>query len=176
MNIDRVLAAARVDEMPGVFDCPDSDTVAQNWIDRLAEGVIDDLILRTSRFRIGASVLRCYCAIARMRTSSRPARSATHESPDGSSDRVYNREAILAMLFRETDRVQRMNSALSLVLLDIDDFGHWNSRLATSLDDLLCQVAPINRLCAATQLGARMDEFLLVLRLQAENARCLRSE
>ena len=33
------------------------------------------------------------------------------------------------MLFRETDRVQRMNSSMSLILFDIDDFGHWNSRL-----------------------------------------------
>ena len=55
---------------------------------------------------------------------------------------VYNRETLLAMLFRETDRVQRMNSAMCLVLFDIDDFGHWNSRLGVdACDELLCQVA-----------------------------------
>jgi diguanylate cyclase (GGDEF)-like protein len=91
---------------------------------------------------------------------------------------VYNREAILAMLFRETDRVQRMNSALSLVLLDIDDFGHWNSRLGNeACDDLLCQVAGrINRLLRSyDQLGRPgMDEFLLVLPgCSAENAQML---
>jgi len=51
---------------------------------------------------------------------------------------VYNRETMLAMLFRETDRVQRLNSSLSLLLLDVDDFGHWNSRLGNgACDDLL---------------------------------------
>ena len=59
---------------------------------------------------------------------------------------VYNRETLLAMLFRETDRVQRMNSSMSLVLFDIDDFGHWNSRLGVdACDELLCQVAAAYR-------------------------------
>jgi two-component system cell cycle response regulator len=80
---------------------------------------------------------------------------------------VYNRETILSMLFRETDRVQRMNSALTLLLLDIDDFGHWNSRLGNdACDDLLCQVSErIARLLRSYDLLGRpgMDEFLLVL-------------
>jgi diguanylate cyclase (GGDEF)-like protein len=55
---------------------------------------------------------------------------------------VYNRETMLTMLFRETDRAQRANSSLSLVLFDIDGFGHWNSRLGVeACDELLCQVA-----------------------------------
>lgn len=80
---------------------------------------------------------------------------------------VYNRETMLAMLFRETDRVQRMNSDLSLVLFDIDDFGHWNSRLGVdACDELLCQVA--NRtgtLLRSYDLLGRpgMDEFLIAL-------------
>ena len=54
---------------------------------------------------------------------------------------VYNRETMLAMLFRETDRVQRIKSSLCIVLFDIDDFGHWNSRLGSdACDELLCQV------------------------------------
>ena len=48
---------------------------------------------------------------------------------------------MLSMMFRETDRVQRMNSSLCLILFDIDDFGHWNSRLGSdACDELLCQV------------------------------------
>ena len=39
---------------------------------------------------------------------------------------VYNRETMLSMMFRETDRVQRMKSSLCVILFDIDDFGHWN--------------------------------------------------
>ena len=79
---------------------------------------------------------------------------------------VFNRETMLAMLFRETDRVQRMNSAMSLVLFDIDDFGHWNSRLGVdACDELLCQVA--NRtgtlLCSYDLLGFNLawTNFLL---------------
>jgi diguanylate cyclase (GGDEF)-like protein len=63
---------------------------------------------------------------------------------------VYNRETMLAMLFRETDRVQRMKSSLCMILFDIDDFGHWNSRLGSAAcDDLLCQVVAAPRACCA---------------------------
>jgi diguanylate cyclase (GGDEF)-like protein len=71
------------------------------------------------------------------------------------------------MLFRETDRAQRVNSPISLVLLDIDDFGHWNSRLGVeACDELLCQVvARTSPLLRSYDLLGRpgMDEFLVVL-------------
>jgi len=55
---------------------------------------------------------------------------------------LYNRDALLGLLFRETDRAQRTKSALGLILFDIDDFGHWNARLgAEACDGLLRQVA-----------------------------------
>jgi len=80
---------------------------------------------------------------------------------------VFNRETLFTMLFRESDRVQRMNSPLSLLLLDIDDFGHWNSRLGNeACDDLLCQVAQrITGLLRSYDILGRpgMDEFLLGL-------------
>ena len=84
---------------------------------------------------------------------------------------VYNRETLLAMLFRETDRVQRSHSDLCLVLFDIDDFGHWNSRLGVdACDELLCQVA--SRTAALLRsydvLGRPgMDAFLVALPLCA---------
>jgi diguanylate cyclase (GGDEF)-like protein len=80
---------------------------------------------------------------------------------------VYNRETMLAMLFRETDRVQRTNNSLSMVLLDIDDFGHWNSRLGVdACDELLCQVASrTGTLLRSYDLLGRpgLDEFLIGL-------------
>jgi diguanylate cyclase (GGDEF)-like protein len=80
---------------------------------------------------------------------------------------VYNRETMLSMLFRETDRVQRMNSSLCVILFDIDDFGHWNSRLGTeACDDLLCQVVGRTaRLQRSYDLLGRAgkDEFFLAL-------------
>ncbi len=169
MNLERLLATVRAGEtttrLPIVLI---SDTVTQQWTDRLAEGVIDDLIPRAGelsywRLRI-EMVLRNRHATREIETL-REAQllSAQFDRLTG----VYNRETILAMLFRETDRVQRMNSPLTLLLLDIDDFGHWNSRLGNdACDDLLCQVADrIARLLRSYDLLGRpgMDEFLLVL-------------
>ncbi|MDR3726945.1 MAG: GGDEF domain-containing protein [Terracidiphilus sp.] len=80
---------------------------------------------------------------------------------------IYNREALLAMLFRETDRAQRTKSALGLILFDIDDFGHWNARLgAQACDELLRQVAERTtpQLRSYDLLGrAGKDEFLVGL-------------
>jgi two-component system, cell cycle response regulator len=145
-----------------------ADTVTKEWKDRLAEGVIDDLILRSTdtpylRLRLDM-VLRAF--------------EKTHEVEslrktallNAQTDRltgVYNRETILSMLFRETDRVQRMKSSLCMILFDIDDFGHWNSRLgAEACDDLLCQVVSrTNRLLRSYDLLGRpgKDEFLVAL-------------
>jgi len=89
---------------------------------------------------------------------------------DAQTDRltgVYNRETMLSMMCRETDRVQRMNSSLCMILFDIDDFGHWNSRLGTDIcDELLCQVvARTARLLRSYDLLGRAgkDEFLIAL-------------
>src|SRR5580658_5401059 len=165
MNIERLLAAARSEEssrpLPIVLI---SDTVTQAWIDRLAEGVIDDIILRNGeipywRVRI-EMVLRNRHKSHELETFREAA--ALNAQMDHLTG-VYNRETILAMLFRETDRVQRMNSALSLILLDIDDFGHWNSRLGNeTCDDLLCQLAGrLTRLLRSYDLLGRpgKDEF-----------------
>ena len=80
---------------------------------------------------------------------------------------VYNRATMLSMLFRETDRAQRLKSALCMVLFDIDDFGHWNSRLGSeACDELLCQVAGRTaRLLRSYDLLGRAgkDEFLIAM-------------
>jgi two-component system, cell cycle response regulator len=55
---------------------------------------------------------------------------------------VYNRETILSMLFRETDRAQRMSTSLCVILFDIDEFAALKSRLGVdACDELLRQVA-----------------------------------
>lgn len=169
MNIERLLATIRAEEtasrLPIVLI---SDTVTQEWIDRLAEGVIDDLVLRTAeapywRLRVEMTLRDRHKGRELHALREAQVLNAQFDRLTG----VYNRETILAMLFRETDRVQRMNSALSLLLLDIDDFGHWNSRLGNdACDDLLCQVAGrITRLLRSYDLLGRpgKDEFLLVL-------------
>jgi diguanylate cyclase (GGDEF)-like protein len=169
MKMDKLLAAARAavsgDRLPIVLI---SDTVTQEWIDRLAEGVIDDLIPRGAepsywQFRLDL-VLRA------RRTSRELDTLRDAAAMNAQMDRltgIYNRETILAMLFRETDRVQRMKSSLCMILFDIDDFGHWNSRLGSAAcDELLCQVvARTARLLRSYDLLGRpgKDEFLVAL-------------
>jgi diguanylate cyclase (GGDEF)-like protein len=145
-----------------------SDTVTQEWIDRLAEGVIDDLILRTDetaywRFRLDM-VLRTD-RVARELESLREL-AALNAQLDRLTG-VFNRDGLLDLLFRETDRVQRQNGSLCLILFDIDDFGHWNSRLgADACDELLCHVVTrTTRLLRSYDVLGRpgMDEFLVAL-------------
>ena len=169
MEMGRLLAAVRAEvsgkRLPIVLI---SDTVTQEWIDRLAEGVIDDLILRASespywRLRLDM-VLR---ALNRTRELESLREAAVLNAQMDRLTGVYNRETLLAMLFRETDRVQRMKSSLCMILFDIDDFGHWNSRLGSdACDDLLCQVVGrTTRLMRSYDLLGRpgMDEFLVAL-------------
>jgi diguanylate cyclase (GGDEF)-like protein len=169
MTIERLLAAARPDSganrLPIVLI---SDTVTQDWTDRLDQGAIDDLILRAadpSYFRLRLDMaLRAHRA-AREIDALREAAllNAQFDRLTG----VFNRETILAMLFRETDRVQRMNGSLCMILFDIDDFGHWNARLgASACDELLCQVVSRTaRLLRSYDLLGRSgkDEFLVAL-------------
>jgi diguanylate cyclase (GGDEF)-like protein len=169
MEISRLLAAARAEAAGRRFPIVlISDTVTQEWIDRLAEGVIDDLLPRSTdpaflRLRL-EHVLREH---RRLRELELLREAAALNAQMDRLTGVYNRETMLSMLFRETDRVQRMKSSLCLILFDIDDFGHWNSRLGTeACDDLLCQVvARSARLLRSYDLLGRagMDEFMMAL-------------
>jgi diguanylate cyclase (GGDEF)-like protein len=145
-----------------------ADTVTQEWIDRLAEGVIDDVVPRTTepaflRLRI-ESALRHH---RQSRELELLREAAVLNSQTDRLTGIYNRETMLSMIFRETDRVQRTNSSLCVILFDIDDFGHWNTRLGSeTCDELLCQVATrTTRLMRSYDLLGRagMDEFLVAL-------------
>jgi len=169
MSIGQLLMAARTQATGKRFPIVlISDTVSEEWLDRIAEGVIDDLLPRTNdpallRLRLGA-VLRDHRRqreLEQLREAS-----ALHAQIDRLTG-VYNRETMLTMLFRETDRVQRMKSSLCVILFDIDDFGHWNSRLGSdACDELLCQVATRStQLLRSYDLLGRpgKDEFLMAL-------------
>jgi diguanylate cyclase (GGDEF)-like protein len=169
MEIGQLLAAASVETEGRRFPIVlISDTVTQEWVDRLAEGIIDDLEPRSAepaflRLRLD-SVLRDH---QRTRELEMLREAATLNAQTDHLTGAYNRETMLAMLFRETDRVQRMKSSLCVILFDIDDFGHWNSRLGTeACDDLLCQVvARTTRLLRSYDLLGRAgkDEFFMAL-------------
>lgn len=143
-----------------------SDTVTPEASARLSEGILADIVPAATatdfwRIRIDA-VLRRHALERRLDQVDESA--ATHALYDRLTG-VFNREALLATLFRETDRAQRTKSSLCMVLFDIDDFGHWNSRLgAEAGDDLLCQVAGrTNQQLRSYDLLGRVgkDEFLV---------------
>jgi diguanylate cyclase (GGDEF)-like protein len=169
LTLPHLLAAIRADDahrhLPIVLI---ADTVSQEWIDRIAEGVIDDVLLRADDFAYWQFRLSL---VLRDRRRARELDSLRDAAALSSQiDRltgVHNRETLLSMLFRETDRVQRMQGSLCMVLLDIDDFGHWNERLgAEACDDLLCQVVGrVTRLLRSYDLFGRAgkDEFLVAL-------------
>jgi diguanylate cyclase (GGDEF)-like protein len=134
----------------------------------MKEGVIDDLILRNAEPAYWK--LRMDMVLRAFRMSHEVDTLRETMMLNAQLDRltgVYNREALLSILFRETDRVQRLKSSMCVVLFDIDDFGHWNSRLgADACDELLCQVVSrtTHLLRSYDVLGRPgMDEFLIAL-------------
>ncbi|HVT97328.1 MAG TPA: diguanylate cyclase [Acidobacteriaceae bacterium] len=88
---------------------------------------------------------------------------ATHDSLTG----LWSREALISLIFQETDRVQRMKTPLSLMLLDLDDFSRINHDYGYETGDrILMEVASrFRRQLRSYDLIGRAgeDEFLLAL-------------
>lgn len=169
MDLGRLAAAARdplrSEQFPIVLI---SDSVTPELMDLLAEGAVDDILPKKMErpfweVRLGVALRahRSACDLEQAREAS--AMSARCDRLTG----IYNRETILSLLFRETDRVQRLNSPLTIVLFDIDEFGHWNSRLgAEACDALLIEIAArTTRQLRSYDLLGRVgkDEFLVGL-------------
>lgn len=132
------------------------------------DGIVDDVISADStmlnwRFRIEIALrdMRLAAELAQSRESA--LLNALHDPLTG----VFNRETMLSLLFRETDRVQRMKGSLSLLLLDVDDFSHWNALFGSEpCDSLLSQLAArIQKILRSYDILGRpgKDEFLLAL-------------
>lgn len=169
MPVGQLLAALRTDaDSPRLPIILIAGRVEQEWVDRLAEGAIDDLILRSAEPAYWQLRLDMVLRNQRMAHELETLRDAALRNAQlDHLTGVYNRETLLAMLFRETDRAQRSQSSMCLVLFDIDDFGHWNSRLGVdACDELLCQVASrtAGLLRSYDVLGRPgMDAFLIAL-------------
>ena len=134
-----------------------SDDGMPQWRDRIAEGVIDDLFPRTMRpFHWRVRVEQVLRTFRHMRELEH-LRETTGRETDPVTG-LWNRGALLSMLFRETDRVQRMSTSLSLMLLEIDDVAHWNTRLgAAGCEDLVRQaVGRVQRLLRSYDLFGRV--------------------
>ncbi len=168
MDIVELLATVRAESSKRLPIVVIADTNTHDGMERVGVDLVDDLVPRTA----DASYWRCRLTLAlhmqRMTLELEALLDAT--ARNAQLDRltgVYNREAMLSRLFRETDRVQRMGSSLSLILYDVDDFGHWTGRLgADACDDLLGQISVrTTRLMRSYDLLGRVgkDEFLLGL-------------
>jgi two-component system, cell cycle response regulator len=88
---------------------------------------------------------------------------STHDRLTG----LWNREALLSLIFLETDRVQRMKTDLCLMLMDLDDFSRVNHDYGYEAgDDVLAGLANrFRRQLRSYDLIGRSgeDEFLLAL-------------
>ncbi|HET6169029.1 MAG TPA: GGDEF domain-containing protein [Terracidiphilus sp.] len=87
-------------------------------------------------------------------------------APMASLPLVCNRDALLSMLFRETDRVQRMKTPLCLMLFAIDHIGDPNSTRDTRYDALLSPIAErVLRILRSYDVLGRLDDeqFLAIL-------------
>jgi two-component system, cell cycle response regulator len=145
-----------------------SDSVQPGWIDQLAEGAIDDVIPRSVksplwRLRLDV-ILRTF---QRTRELGQLSAAGIFDLHSDAVTGILDRAALMSLLFRETDRVQRMNTLLCMILFDIDDFGDWNTRLgALACDRILFEVASrVQHLLRSYDLLGRVgkDEFLLGL-------------
>jgi diguanylate cyclase (GGDEF)-like protein len=113
------------------------------------------------RIRVAERVLALTCQVQRHSAELRY--QATHDGLTG----LWNREALLSLLFPETDRVQRMKTDLSLLLLDLDNFSSINHDYGYEAGDrVLAEIANrFRRQLRSYDLIGRCgeDEFLLAL-------------
>ena len=88
---------------------------------------------------------------------------ATHDGLTG----LWSREALISLIFQETDRVQRMKTPLSLMLLDFDNFSRINHDYGHETGDriLIEAASRFRRQLRSYDLIGRCgeDEFLIAL-------------
>jgi two-component system, cell cycle response regulator len=145
-----------------------AEQVSDEWIARLREGVIDDIVPRNTDASGWNTHLhsmqrghQLYCELELLREAS--LLEVRHDRLTG----VLNRETMLTLLFRETDRVQRLRGTLSMILLEIDDMAHWERKLGSEACDGLRREVAVRtgRILRSYDLLGRSgeNEFLLAM-------------
>jgi diguanylate cyclase (GGDEF)-like protein len=128
--------------------------------DELLASPIDEIDLRV-RLRTAQKMFRLYDELSQQTEMVRYY--SSHDRLTG----AWNRESMLTLLFRETDRVQRMQTPLSLLMVDVDGFGRINADYGfDSGDRVLCElVRRLSRLLRSYDFIGRFgnDSFLLAL-------------
>src|ERR1019366_2327043 len=156
-----------------------ADVFTEEWSSLLAESIIDDVVSSATPlafWRIRTeTVLRNFHLKRELERLQQT--SALDEHRDALTG-AYNRATMLSMLFRETDRVQRMKTSLSLILFEIDNIEFESEQhVGKHRDDVLCSVVDGTvRLLRSYDLLSRVgnDQFLLALPgCDSFNALCL---
>lgn len=144
------------------------DQVDMETVASATEAGIDDLLLKPvdlSDLRVRLRVAeRVQALTAQLDEQTKAVRfHASHDSLTG----LWNRESLLNLLFPETDRVQRMRTPLSLLLLDLDHFSRINSEFGYETGDKILQELAnrFRRFLRSYDLIGRCgeDEFLIAL-------------
>ena len=159
MNIYALLSAVHAGHGGGFPIVLMSERVSEEWRERLIEGVIDDIVpleLPVSHWRVRLDAVLSAFRDGRELLQLREA-AALNARTDPITG-LYNRATLLRMLFRETDRVQRMNTSLCVMLFAVDDVAHWRARLgAAGYDELaLHAVERVRRLLRSYDLFGRI--------------------
>lgn len=119
------------------------DAGIPDWRDRLEEGILEDFWPRSMPpFHWRARVETVLRGFRHMRELEHLRGSTILNRETDPLTGLYNRTALVSMLFRETDRVQRLSTSLSIVRFDIEDFAALLERLGSAAcEDLLKQAA-----------------------------------
>jgi len=163
--LDQARLSAKGQSFPIV---PILDTLTDAWAERLRAGLVDDVLLRSAdasfwKVRIELAMRAHWQARQLDALRDEAAEKSRRDAVTG----AYNREAMLSLLFRETDRVQRLKSPLCLVLFYIDDLRHWGSRQGVTLcDELRLRLAGrVKRQLRSYDLLGRPGEDLFLVAL-----------
>jgi diguanylate cyclase (GGDEF)-like protein len=166
---DRLLA--RVNDTGVRRRCPVALIASKptgEWLTRLREGAIDDIVPMTADAESWDAHLntmrhghQLHCELEHLNETAL----LTHQHDRVTG--VLNRAAMMSVLFRETDRVQRLRGVLCVVVFDLDDFAQWNAELGrNSCDQLLREVTKrTGRILRTYDFMGRLgnDQFLLAL-------------
>lgn len=145
-----------------------ADEISEEWAARLKEGVLDDIVPRSADAATWKMHLHTmqhshalYCEVEQLREAT--LLDAKRDALTG----TLNRDTLLTVLFRETDRIQRHPGSLALLAIDLDGLKHWNRELGRDVGDQLLRESArrISRLLRTYDVLGRIgsDEFLIIL-------------
>lgn len=142
--------------------------VSDEWIERLREGIIDDIVPREAdapAWKTHLSLIQRGHTLFRELEELREA--SLQKVQRDTLTGALNRDTLLTILFRETDRIQRQQGSLALIGVDLDNLRRHNQEHGREAGDQLLRetVRRISRILRTYDALGRIssDEFLLVL-------------